>query len=1107
MNSRRWTSLICVTALALLPSCAPETAGVAASDAELRTDATSAVLTTRSIAHVGFPARPAHVGDFDGDGRDDVLELVRASGTGTLALRVTLVRATGPASPITTSLGDPMPTTPVVVADVNGDGRDDVVVTGNGIAGGAGLGILTYVSSPTAGFARRVQRLGDGVAVAARPPLVGDVDGDGRDDLVFVYAGATSITTRTKLSRADGTWGAGAEASLAAPSSLLPSVQARLADLDGDLRADLVAAGFDLDGPSTGFAVRARRGRGDGGWIAADTRHPAVPRAALERPMALRDFDGDAVPELALLSTDRLWILRWAEGRFADSIPVPTGLGSFPTSAPVVVADVDGDGLLDVSTSRSIRTTVGTITTEQLEVATFRTGGLGGTSTVRSSAPIDGATPPVAVDLDGDRRSDVVFHTTGPGTPRLAATIRRSDFLERTQDAHRRGDARAYEDRTSELTRAVGRMTPRQCIAGIEDVATVVAARGLAGLEGPLLTLLDCAATDIRPGSEHERAAARALAALRDALARPAPAPSGVPVPIVRVAGADRMRTHALRPEAASVFLGWFTGHDRRVGRLGLGDAVADPGTEIALCGLPLMRDAAGELLDAEVLRIGACAFGGSSHPGAMADAHCRAVAEGRGQYASADEVAARPARSSLTHRPDGGFSLSLGGADVRRLERLLDGACAGMTTGARAGELGLEPYTVESCIEGSTAEVETYGAVATAIADCYAPAEGSPIPVDGAVTIDQLAEGVLGDGRGAVVESIFNFALGQLLGPLVEAARAYGVHFTPMAFPPGTEPDGTVVVHTRDDVFSGHGDTVRRTGPITLPGGRTGTAETTLRYDRTPNGGRILRSAEYRDSETNSFTLERVETLASDVQHAMFGAPKQWTYRVRSFQGGSPTGESRLVVTRFASGSVTARCTGTANAACEQAAREVFAAETVEIGESSLEPPGFDLSRESCQQLSDMGLLTGRREGAIELLFGAGLVPSRAWYERPTGEELDPSTARHLDDMRCIPEGTTERSPADRACGLVSCNLGSLGTAIDGGCACISRPSTMTAELASELVRCHAITCPPGSRTEVAGSSCVCVAEDATSPECTDPRPTSDVGVSRPFCPTPPSR
>jgi hypothetical protein len=510
------------------------------------------------------------------------------------------------------------------------------------------------------------------------------------------------------------------------------------------------------------------------------------------------------------------------------------------------------------------------------------------------------------------------------------------------------------------------------------------------------------------------------------------------------------------------------------------------------------------------VLRIGACAFGGSSHPGAMADAHCRAVAEGRGQYASADEVAARPARSSLTHRPDGGFSLSLGGADVRRLERLLDGACAGMTTGARAGELGLEPYTVESCIEGSTAEVETYGAVATAIADCYAPADGSPIPVDGAATIDQLSQGIPDDVRGAAIENGFNFGLERLIHLVADWARRHDVHFFPMEFPPETLPDGTVVQHTREDFLNPHYETVRMTREIDVPGGGKRVETITIHHSRHPDGGSTMQVVEFRSAPANSIRAERVPHTTPDSTYGGIELTRTFTeiaFRVTASSSGTPTGESRLVVTQWRGGSVTARCTGTANAACEQIATQLFGAETVTSGESSLEPAGLDLSRESCQQLVSLGLLNGRREGAMELLFGAGLVPSRAWYERPTGEELDPSTARHLDDMRCIPEGTTERSPADRACGLVSCNLGSLGTAIDGGCACISRPSTMTAELASELVRCHAITCPPGSRTEVAGSSCVCVAEDATSPECTDPRPTSDVGVSRPFCPTPPSR
>jgi hypothetical protein len=236
--------------------------------------------------------------------------------------------------------------------------------------------------------------------------------------------------------------------------------------------------------------------------------------------------------------------------------------------------------------------------------------------------------------------------------------------------------------------------------------------------------------------------------------------------------------------------------------------------------------------------------------------------------------------------------------------------------------------------------------------------------------------------------------------------------------------------------------------------------------------------------------------------------------YQVRTFDWGRSTGASDLALTRNSDGTISARCTGTANDDCKVVAEHIFGASTVSEGGDALEPAGADLTRESCRQLATMGVLGGGSGAAWEALFGAGVVPNRAWYERPTGEGIDPTTARHIDEMRCIPEGGTERSAEDRACGLMSCNLGYLGAASETSCACVRRPAGFSETLANELVRCVSIDCPPGSHSEVAGSSCVCVTDDTPEgrAQCEAPGPVpgppdfgSDLEPSRPFCPAPP--
>ncbi|MFN9813186.1 MAG: FG-GAP repeat domain-containing protein, partial [Deltaproteobacteria bacterium] len=944
----RWLSLAALPPL-MLAGCAPhvDAGDLDYVEGDLRTDPASAALTTRSIAHVGFPGRPALVGDFDANGRDDILELVSGVGARAgLSLRVTRVLDTGPSAAASTYIGDPTPTTPVVVADVNGDNRDDVVVTGNGIAGGAGLGVVTYLSTASGGFTRAAQRLGDGVSVASRAPLVGDVNADGRDDLVFVFPGATSVSTRTKLSRGDGTWTAGAEAALSVAPSAFTSLQAGLSDLNADRRADLVAVGFDIDGVGTGLGVRARLGRGDGGWTASDSRHAAVPRDATSRPMTLRDFDGDGTPELALLSSNQLWLLRWQSGtsRFEDQRPVSTGFVAMPTTAPVVVSDVDGDGLLDFTLARTVRTTPTPVSTEQLVIATFRTGGLGGTSTVTVPSQIDASTPPVALDLDGDRRADVTWHTVAPGSPRLAATIRRSDLLERIQDAHRRGQAAEYERLTSSVANATRRMMPRQCIAGIEDIATVARARGIDGLEGPLLTLIDCAATDVPAGSELERAASRALDGLRAALAAPPPAPRGAQLRLDRVGSRGSLLTSAVRSDASRVFLNWFAAHDRRLGRASLGDAINDPEVNLDLCGLDLLRDTRGEILDGEVLRIAACALGASPDTGPLTRLHCRQMQEGTFQEATPDMLSALPRSSSLTRSTDGEVRASLGAGDAQRLDRLLHGACSAGSA-ADDGVSALPDYSPESCIDGPMGDVLEYAAMSSLIADCYSglsSTSASPSPTR-APTTESLAVGPLAlFAAGAIAEGILQW------GAQEGASRLTGFVFSSHDFPSETLGDTTAFF---TEEFGLHNYSVTITRRVEGSDGSQRDVTTKAYFEVNADGEKSIERV----------VVERPDGSRIDAQRY----DDRWgidRFRVTETRLGREVGASNLSIWREngPNGELVANCSGSANAACAEVATSLGAKRVTNREEGAhhgVEPGGADLTRESFRQLAPKGV------------------------------------------------------------------------------------------------------------------------------------------------------
>jgi hypothetical protein len=293
---------------------------------------------------------------------------------------------------------------PMASGDLNADGRQDLVVTS---AGGGNVAVLLGSAD---GIPSNPQFLSidaaslDGVAV-------GDVDGDGLPDMVFSGTGTTTATLRPED---QGLWtilnqGAG---SFAEPvfDEMFEASDIRLADLNGDGHLDV--AGAVLSDSS----VAVKLNDGAGGW----QRRRDWNTTFLPTDLAIGDFDGDGRPDLVTPSSvaqpegDFTLLRNLGNGEFAarEDYRLPG------TSNALSLADLSGDGVPDLLT--------GLIRSGPNFLSIARGDGARGFAPADLLAPLGsfGAYRPVdhaLADFNDDGHFDVVLAMDGPPNAALVA--------------------------------------------------------------------------------------------------------------------------------------------------------------------------------------------------------------------------------------------------------------------------------------------------------------------------------------------------------------------------------------------------------------------------------------------------------------------------------------------------------------------------------------------------------------------------------------------------------------------------------------------------------------------------------------------------------------
>jgi len=302
---------------------------------QIRLQSPDGDLLPEPLVPVGPGPERLAVADFNRDGNDDLAVTNPNKHTVTVRLGVgngTFVEAN------TIDVGLDYTPTNIAVGDLDGDGRDDLAIPATFKLGSSlirislGVGDGTFTSQPAIGAAR----LGGIVAADLRS----DADPDTLDDLL-VTAGA-SAAAGSLLGTGGGGFALGAEFPIGGTAGGPRSLA--IADFDADGRSDMVAA-------TAADSATVRLGRGDG------TFGPLTPvplaGGAMPRAVAVGDFDSDGHEDFAVTDdagggTVRVRLGDGAGGfRSASDVRVSEG------PADIAVGDFDDDGNEDIATANT----------------------------------------------------------------------------------------------------------------------------------------------------------------------------------------------------------------------------------------------------------------------------------------------------------------------------------------------------------------------------------------------------------------------------------------------------------------------------------------------------------------------------------------------------------------------------------------------------------------------------------------------------------------------------------------------------------------------------------------------------------------------------------
>lgn len=273
--------------------------------------------------------------DLNNDGKPDVVAAIDAVTTPNSSIQLEVFLGQGDGS-FQSPLSVPSVHGQVALAaaDFNGDGKQDLALLVSTYEGAASDQVLIYLGDGKGGFSAPTSYP---VGPQALAFAVGDFNGDGKPDLAIADTGTYQMLNGNLtflFGKGDGTFSSAAMLPLSIGPEMGPEAVAA-ADFNRDGKLDLAVIMPDK-------TVWVLLGRGDGTF-----QSPVTYPITGDSGVSTADLNGDSIPDLIVWgiggSYPPGYLLGNGDGTFQPEIRFASDAG------PVIAADINGDGKLDVA--------------------------------------------------------------------------------------------------------------------------------------------------------------------------------------------------------------------------------------------------------------------------------------------------------------------------------------------------------------------------------------------------------------------------------------------------------------------------------------------------------------------------------------------------------------------------------------------------------------------------------------------------------------------------------------------------------------------------------------------------------------------------------------